>query len=140
MERLLNECTQNPKSYSPAALAFIGDGVYGLLVREALLCNGNCPAEKLHNKSVALVKCQAQAAAADIIIGLLSENELSVYKRGRNHSTSHVPKNASGCDYQKATALECLFGYLYLCGEIERIRELFLAVTQDELYCTAISQ
>lgn len=124
MERFFNgEC--DPKLLSPLTLAFIGDTVYDLFVREELVCQANRPVGKLHNAAVRLVNAQSQARAAEIIAPLLSEEELSVFKRGRNAKPHHLPKNASESDYHHATGLEALFGYLYLQGNIERLRELF---------------
>lgn len=129
MERLFNaDC--DPKQYSPLALAFVGDAVFEVFVRERLLCQGNCPVNKLHKRSVEQVCCTAQAAAAKMLLPLLSEEELAVYNRGRNAHVGHVPKNARVADYHASTAFEALFGYLYLCGRIERLRELFA------VYCT----
>lgn len=130
MERLLNiDCNAN--EYSAASLAFIGDGVFDLLVREYLTCAGNCPAQKLHNRAVAMVRCEAQASYIKLLIPHLTEHEEAVFRRGRNHSSARVPKNASVADYRMATGLEALFGYLYLSGDLMRIRELFNIVTQN---------
>ena len=113
------------KSLSPLALAFIGDCVYELFVREQLICDGNCPANKLHKRSVEKVCCKAQAADVEKILPILSEEEVSVYKRGRNAHTNNIPKNATYAEYHKATGLETLFGYLYLKGNLLRLKELF---------------
>ena len=123
MERLFNgDC--DPKQLSPLTLAFVGDGVYGLLVRERLVCQANCPVQQLHNQSVAQVCCGAQAKAMEQLMDSLTEEEISVYKRGRN-AKSTPPKNASVADYHAATGLEALFGYLYLSGQRERMEFLF---------------
>ena len=124
MERLLN-LSCNPESYSPLTLAFLGDTVYDLLVRERLLCQGNCGVKKLHTAAVEKVRCEAQARASEILEPLLTEEEAAVFRRGRNAHPGHTPKNANTGDYHRATALESLFGYLYLKGELMRIRELF---------------
>ena len=105
---------------SPLTLAFLGDGVYGLLVREYLVNEGNRPAGELHRESVELVKAEAQAAAIMRILPLLTEEEQAVFRRGRNAHTSR-----SGTDYHHATGLEALFGYVYLKGDTARLRELF---------------
>ena len=132
MERLLNlPCDVN--SYSPLTLAFLGDTVYDLLVREELLCRGNCGVKKLHSEAVEKVRCAAQSQTALRLEPLLTEEEAAVYRRGRNAHPGHTPKNADVGDYHRATGLEALFGYLYLKGEMERIRELFrLAGEPDE--------
>ena len=129
MERLLNAAC-NPKEYSAAALAFIGDGVFDMLVREMLVCQGNCPAQKLHNRAVKMVRCETQAEYMQKLIPLLTEDEEYAFRRGRNHSSARVPKNASVSDYRMATGLEALFGYVYLKGDIERLRELFAVITE----------
>jgi ribonuclease-3 family protein len=124
LERLfLGEC--NPKQLSPLTLAFVGDCVFELFVRERLVCQANCPVNALHKNSVAQVCCGAQARSMEKLMPVLTEEEISVFKRGRNANTSHVPKNASPKDYHSATGFEALFGYLYLKGEIGRLRELF---------------
>ncbi len=108
---------------SPLTLAFVGDGVYELMVRETLACQANRPNGELHKMSVAMVRAEAQSAAMDVIMPLLSEEEAAVYRRGRNAHTQRA-----GGDYHRATGLEALFGYLYLTGDIERLRVLFDAV------------
>ncbi len=130
MERFINtEC--NPKLLSPLNLAFIGDTVFDLFVRETLVCQANRPVNKLHKEATKMVKAQAQYEAAKKIMPLLTEDELSVFKRGRNAHTNHKAKNASEGDYHYATGLEALFGYLYLSGEIDRLRELFSVITAE---------
>lgn len=114
------------------SLAFLGDAVFELMVREYLCRNGNMPAHVLHVKAVRMVCCAAQAKSASLITPLLTEDELAIFKRGRNAHSSTVPKNAKPADYRAATGLETLFGYLYLKGEHERIQTLFDAI------CTGI--
>ncbi|MBQ6163349.1 MAG: ribonuclease III [Clostridia bacterium] len=107
------------------ALAFLGDGVYSLLVREKLVAAGDRKAGALHAESAALVNASAQAQGYGKIREFLREDEADVYRRARNAHSAHTPKNMSGCDYHSATGLEAVFGYLYLCGADGRIRELF---------------
>lgn len=114
-----------PSDYSPLTLAFIGDGVYDLLVRSYVVSLANRPVGELNKMKVSLVNCKAQAEFAKKLQPLLSEKELSVYKRGRNAATSNTPKNSSVADYHSATGLESLFGYLYISNQTERIRQLF---------------
>lgn len=125
MERLLKEKDVKPNELSPLTLAFIGDTVFDLLVREDLICKANRPANDLHNLAVQKVKASAQAGFIEKIMSHLTEAELAVYKRGRNAKSGHLPKNASQSDYHMATGFEALIGYLYLSDRIERIKELF---------------
>lgn len=125
MERLLKEKDVKPNELSPLTLAFIGDTVFDLLVREDLICKANRPANDLHNLAVQKVKASAQAGFIEKIMPHLTEAELAVYKRGRNAKSGHLPKNASQSDYHMATGFEALIGYLYLSDKIERIKELF---------------
>ena len=111
--------------YSPLTLAFLGDGVYDLLVRESLVNKANRPAGELNKQKVAMVNCKSQAEYAELIMPSLTEKEIAVYKRGRNAAPKCTPKNGSVADYHSATGLECLFGYLHVNGETERINELF---------------
>ena len=121
----LSEKNTNPKLLSPQTLAFIGDSVYDILVREHLIAEANRPVGEFNNRKVKLVNCESQANAIEQLMPVLTEEEVSVYRRGRNAFTKHTPKNADVADYHAATGLEALFGYLYLGGEIERINELF---------------
>ena len=117
---------------SPITLAFIGDAVFGLLVREHLINMGILKANTLHSKSVTYVKAGAQAGAAERLLPMLTQEERNILRRGRNANTSHVPKNANPIDYRNATGLEALFGYLYLSGCHERIREIFRSVIEEK--------
>lgn len=99
--------------------------MYDLFVREQLVCRANRPVGELHKRAVEQVRCQAQAEGMKKLMPLLTEEEVAVYKRGRNAHTSHTPKNARPGEYHAATGFESLFGYLYLQGRIERLRELF---------------
>lgn len=113
--------------YSPMTLAFLGDAVYGTLVREELVTAANCPVKKLHPASVKRVRAEYQARAADNIAEYLTEEEAAVMKRGRNAAVGggRVPKSSNPMEYHKATGLEALFGYLHLSGDSKRARELF---------------
>lgn len=117
--------TCNPLELSSLTLAFVGDTVYDLLVRESLVCDANRPVNDLHKLAVKKVKASSQAEAIRGILPQLSEEETAVFKRARNAKTNHMPKNANPADYHYATGFEALFGYLYLKGEKERIREIF---------------
>ena len=115
------------RMYSPLALAFLGDGVYSLIVRTMVISKGNRQAEKLHNDTRKYVSAQAQARIGDAIQELLTEEEARIYRRGRNANPYHHAKNATLEEYLKATALETLCGYLYLKDETARFLELLKA-------------
>jgi len=123
-ELFVSSC-ENPRLLSPLVLAFVGDAIYGLLVRERLVLIANTSVGKLHRNSVRYVSAKAQASAVEKIEALLDEEEERIYKRGRNATVNSVPKNADVADYHKATGLEALFGYLYLSNRHERIKHLF---------------
>ncbi|MBQ8961497.1 MAG: ribonuclease III [Ruminococcus sp.] len=120
-------------AYSPLTLAFLGDSVYDTLVREHLLRQANMPVAKLHSAKIRLVCAEFQSDAYERVSELLSDHELSVLKRGRNATGNTVPKHADAAEYRRATALECLFGYLYLTGQQDRIREIFSVIVPEEL-------
>ena len=109
---------------SPLTLAFLGDSVYEMFVRTKILALGNRPANELHKIAVGYVKAKAQAIAAHKIFEILTEEEIDIYKRGRNTNIHTVPKNADMADYRHATALEALVGYLYLKGDEARLYEI----------------
>ncbi len=111
--------------YSPLTLAFLGDSVYDTLVREKLLRSANMPASKLHSAKIKLVCAEFQSKAYDTISEVLTEKEMAVLKRGRNATGNNIPKHAEAAEYRRATAVECLLGYLHLLGNTERIAELF---------------
>lgn len=116
---------------STLSLAHVGDGVYELLVRTMLCSRGKGRVNDLHKATVELVKAPAQAKAMEKILPILTAKELSVYKRGRNTKTHAAPGKASVSEYHAATGLETLFGYLYLKGEHERVKELFTKIMED---------
>lgn len=115
----------NPKQLSPLNLAFVGDCVYEMLVRETLVCDANRPVNDLHRESVKYVSAKAQTEAFNMIKDILTEEETAQFKRGRNAKVGHSPKSATDAEYHTATGVEALFGYLYLSGNLERIKELF---------------
>ena len=123
---------ENPRLLSPLTLAFLGDAVYELYARSRIVKEGNTPVNNLHLKTVELVNAGAQSAAVARIEACLTEEELAIYKRGRNASASSTPKHADIADYRRATGLEALFGYLFLMGEQERIEQLFLLAIDQE--------
>lgn len=119
-------------NYSPLSLAFLGDSVYDMLVREHLLRKANMPVAKLHSAKIKLVCAEFQSAAYDVVADMLDEHELAVLKRGRNATGNTVPKHAEAAQYRRATAIESLFGYLFLTGKNERITQIFDVIISQE--------
>lgn len=111
-------------TYSPLALAYIGDGVYELAIRTLILNRGNVQVNKMHKKAASLVKAEAQANFYKLLEEELKPEEIAVYKRGRNAKSFTVAKNATMQDYRMATGFEALMGYLYLSEQFERMAEL----------------
>ena len=116
--------------YSPLTLAYLGDAVYEIYVRQKIVFDANMPKNSLHNAAVQKVKASFQAGVAEKIEPTLSEREMDVYK-GRNASTSKVPKGANSAQYHKATGLEALLGYLYISGNEQRISEIMEKVWEE---------
>jgi len=122
------------KTYSPLTLAFIGDCIYDLIIRTVVVERRNCAPERLHKQKSELVKAQTQAKMAESILEQLTEDELAIYKRGRNAKSYTSAKNASISDYRKATGFEALMGYLYLNDEVNRMIELIKeGLTKNDL-------
>ena len=115
---------QDLRSYSPLILAYIGDGVYELIIRTILVKKGNCPVNRLHKKASSLVKAGAQSAIMEVIEEKLTPEELSVYRRGRNAHSPTMAKHATMADYRRATGFEALMGYLYLKEDYTRMLTL----------------
>ena len=115
---------QDLRSYSPLTLAYIGDGVYELIIRTILVKKGNCPLKRLHKKASSLVKAGAQSAIMEVIEEGLTPEELSVYRRGRNAHSPTMAKHATMADYRRATGFEALMGYLYLKDDYTRMLTL----------------
>jgi ribonuclease-3 family protein len=115
---------ENAKQLNPASLAFVGDAVYELLVRERL-CEISRPSKELHSLSVRFVSAAAQVQGFRVIEPLLTEEEIEIFKRGRNFHTKSFPKSVSVQEYRIATGLEVLFGYLHVTNNEKRYRELF---------------
>ncbi len=127
-----NDAEIQPKQLSPLNLAFIGDCIYEILVREALVCEANRPVNELHRESVKYVSAKAQTEAYAKIKDLLTEEETAQFKRGRNAKVGHSPKSATDAEYHTATGIEALFGYLYLSNRVERIKQLFAVITDEK--------
>ena len=119
------------RAISSIGLAHIGDGVYELLVRTYLCAHGKATGKGLHRATVQLVCAPEQARRAQRILPLLTEEEQGVYRRGRNAHVHSIPQHASRTEYQQATALEALLGWLYLSGHRERINELFETMMEE---------
>ena len=115
---------QDIRAYSPLTLAYIGDAVYELVIRSVVVERANRSANDLHKMSVKYVKAEAQAKMIEALLEVLSEDELAVYKRGRNAKSYTMAKNASMSDYRKATGFEALMGFLYLSGQTDRMLDL----------------
>ena len=114
--------------YSPLTLAYVGDGIYEILVRTYLVQQENLPVNKLHRRAKGFVAACSQSAYMEYLLPLLTEEEEGVYKRGRNAKSHTTAKNMTLADYKRATGMEALFGYLHLTGQKERIEELFSVV------------
>ncbi len=120
------------RAISNLGLAHIGDCVYELMVRSRLICSGRSTSGGLHRETVKYVSAPAQAEAAAKILPKLTDEEQSVYRRGRNTRVNSVPKNADISQYHAATGLEALFGWLYLNARHERLNELFAIIMEEE--------
>lgn len=116
------QCKENDiKTYSPLVLAYVGDGVYELVIRTILIERGNCGTNTLHKNSTRYVNAKTQALISVKLQDVLTEEEMIIYRRGRNAKSHTSAKNASISDYRKATGLEALIGYLYLTNQQERL-------------------
>lgn len=112
------------RTYSPLTLAFMGDCVFEIVIRTIVVEHGNRQVNGLHKTKSAIVNAKVQAKMAEALLPELHEDELACYKRGRNAKSHTVAKNASIGEYRKATGLEALYGYLYLCDREDRLLEL----------------
>lgn len=130
IRRMSNEV--KPSLHSPLVLAYIGDAVYEVFTREKLLgINPNLPAHKLHKENVKYVRAKAQSNAMAAIEPILAEDELAIYKRGRNAKSGTVPKNADLVEYRRATGFEALIGYLHLGKNEDRLKEIMEIAFQN---------
>ena len=131
MEEFLKKCGDGffseakAEGYAPLNLAYIGDAVFDILVRSKVMAGGSRPVNELSRQASSFVKAASQSAMYHKIEDKLTEEEMSVMRRGRNAKTFTRAKNASVTEYHHATGLEALFGYLYIKGNIDRILELF---------------
>ena len=120
------------KTLSPLTLAFVGDCIYDLILRTVIVERHNASPNQLHREKSRLAKAPAQAEMAEVLQEHLTQEELAVYRRGRNAKSHTTAKNTSVLDYRKATGLEALYGWLYLSGQEERLLQL-LRLSLDEL-------
>ncbi len=134
MEALLHHSLTSREvgAVSALGLAHMGDAVYEILVRSMLVLDGHTTSGHLHKDTTVYVCAPAQAAAADLLLPHLCEEETGYYRRGRNAAVHNIPKNATHSQYSKATGLEALFGALYLLGRTQRIRELFTIIMEEQ--------
>lgn len=132
MKRLDN-MPKDIKSYSPLSLAYLGDNVFDLYIRYMVVASANMQANHYHGMVTKYVKAQGQATFYQKIKDDLTEEEQTIFKRGRNAKTAHVPKHSSRVEYGIATGLETLIGYLFLTGNMERLNELMIkGVSSDD--------
>ena len=127
----MNFSKNQVNAISNLGLAHMGDGVFELMCRSYLCQKGDKTVKNLHRDSVQLVKAPAQARFADKMLPLLTEEELSFYRRGKNAHSHAAPKSATPQEYAKATGLETLFGALYLTGQKDRLNELFAIMVKE---------
>ena len=128
----LSMTTRDVNQISALGLAHCGDAVFELMVRSWLCLHGKATSKGLHRATVRYVAAPAQARAVERILPLLTGEEGDVFRRGRNTSPHSVPQNASRADYQAATGLEALFGWLWLQGRTERLNQLFAVIMEEE--------
>ena len=128
----LNMDRESLLNMSSLGLAHLGDGVFELMVRSWLCLHGKAKVKDLHRATVAYVAAPAQAAAVERLLPLLTDEETDVYRRGRNTAPHSVPRAATRAQYQSATGLEALFGWLYLQGRTDRLNELFDHIMREK--------
>ena len=112
------------RTYSPLTLAYIGDGIFDIVIRSVVVGKGNTKASQLHKHTSSIVKAHTQAVMIEALEPHLTKEEADIYRRGRNAKSPTTAKNATMADYRKATGLEALMGYLYLSDDFERVVEL----------------
>lgn len=121
------------RTYSPLTLAYIGDAIYELVIRTILVQKGNTQVNKLHQRASKLVKASAQSEIIEKLKPYLTEEEMGIFKRGRNAKSFTMAKNASMSDYRRATGFEALMGHLYLTEQWDRMLELIkIGITEGE--------
>lgn len=132
IRKMNGESVMKPYSYSPLSLAYIGDSVFDLMIKTYFVSGVNMQTQKYHKEVSKIVRAGSQAQLIDRLIAenALSEDEMDVFRRGRNATTHTKAKNASMMEYRKATGFEALIGYLYLNGNTERLNEIFCLVLE----------
>jgi len=128
----ITEDKQDLLKMSNLGLAYLGDAVYEVMVRSWLCLHGKLTPGKLHKAALEYVAAPKQAAKMDLLLPILTEEETTIFKRGRNASPHSYPKGATRREYQIATGLETLFGWLYLQGQTDRLNELFELIMREE--------
>jgi len=123
---------RDPKQMNVLALAYIGDSVYEVYIRQYLLARGEIKPHLLHQAATRYVSAKAQADQLEKIWGILDEEEQGIVRRGRNAKSGSMPKNASPADYHKATAFEALIGYHYLMGHRQRLQEIIMLALEEK--------
>ena len=121
------------RGISSIGLAHLGDAVYELLARTWLCAHGKATGKGLHRATIELVRAESQAKRAEAILPLLTEEEMAVFRRGRNAQVHSIPAHASRAQYGTATAVEALLGWLYLKGRKDRANELFCAMMDMDM-------
>ena len=112
------------RNLNPQVLAFVGDSVYSLYIRQKMVLSKNLKGADLHNQVTNYVKASGQSNFINTLLPMFTEKEMSVFKRARNHKTLSQSKNANIVDYRRATGLEAVLGYLYLIGDSDRLNEI----------------
>lgn len=118
--------------YNPLILAYMGDSYFETLSREYLIGDGNVKLAELNEASKKIVTASSQSAFVERLLPLLDDEELAIYKGGRNAKSAHRSKSSSALDYRRATGLECLYGYFWFTGRHKRAKELFLLCVSNE--------
>lgn len=121
--------TKQPKQLNPIVLAYIGDAIFEVAIRQYLISQPNHRPNHLHREATGYVSAKAQARALSLLMPILTDEEADVVRQGRNTKSS-VPKSANVSEYRQATALESLFGYLYLNENVERMRQFVTMIVQ----------
>lgn len=131
-ESLITTYPEKPEELNALALAYIGDAVFELAIRRAMMMSGSCKVEKLHKRVTGLVNAASQSRFVRILEPYFTEEENDIYHRGRNAKTITAAKHQSITDYRRATGLEAVFGYLYLKQDTARMNELLALCLKDD--------